>query len=167
LKILHDFTDNVIKARRQELVNSTNAEMSSQDDDDIGSKRKLALLDVLLQSTINGNPLTDLEIREEVDTFVFEGHDTTTSGIAFCLFNLAKNPKIQQKCFDEICDVIGDDLEKSVTLKDLTELKYLELVIKESLRLYPSVPFFGRKLREDLELGETFAFMIFTCFKFK
>lgn len=144
----------MIKARRQEILNNTTATQHADDDDVIGTKRKLALLDVLLQSTINGNPLNDLEIREEVDTFVFEGHDTTTSGIAFCLYNLAKNPKIQEKCIEEIRDIIGDDLEKSVTLKDLTELKYLELVIKESLRLYPSVPFYGRKLREDLEIGE-------------
>lgn len=154
MKILHDFTDNVIKARRQEILKNSTISTQHANDDDIGTKRKLALLDVLLQSTINGNPLTDLEIREEVDTFVFEGHDTTTSGISFCLYELAKNPKVQEKCFEEIRDIIGDDLEKSVTLKDLTELKYLELVIKESLRLYPSVPFFGRKLREDLEIGK-------------
>lgn len=72
LKILHDFTDNVIKTRRRELNNESTKTVkgSTNDDDDIGSKRKLALLDILLQSTIDGKPLTDLDIREEVDTFV-------------------------------------------------------------------------------------------------
>lgn len=157
LKTLHDFTDNVIKTRRRELdmlkSKEDKSKKSDDDNNDIGSKRKLALLDILLNSTIDGNPLTDLDIREEVDTFVFEGHDTTTSGISFCLYNLAKYPNVQQKCIEEIRNVIGDDLERSVTLQDLNELKYLELVIKESLRLFPSVPFYGRKLNEDIEVG--------------
>jgi cytochrome P450 len=38
-------------------------------------------------------------------------------------------------------------------MKDLTEMKYLERVIRESLRVYPSVPFFSRLLKEDIEIG--------------
>jgi cytochrome P450 family 4 len=74
LKILHDFTDNVIVARQKELEKKlANNEKLIDEDDDIGGKKKLALLDVLLQATIDGKPLTNLDIREEVDTFVFEG----------------------------------------------------------------------------------------------
>lgn len=154
LKILHDFTDSVIVARREELANKMKDGKSLvEDEDDVGSRRKLALLDVLLQSSINGQPLTNMDIREEVDTFMFEGHDTTTSGIAFCLYNLAKYPKAQQKAFEEIRTVIGVDVSKPVTQKDLNDLHYLDLVIKETLRLFPSVPFFGRKINENVEIG--------------
>jgi cytochrome P450 family 4 len=157
LKILHNFTDSVIVARREELSKKLKEDKHEEKiDDDIGSKKKLALLDVLLQSTINEQPLSNLDIREEVDTFVFEGHDTTTSGIAFCLYNLAKHPEVQQKVYEEIKSVIGEDVEKPVTQKDLNDLSYLELVIKETLRLYPSVPFFGRKIHEDVEISECF-----------
>ena len=155
LKVLHDFTDSVIIARRKELENNLkNQNQTNDNENDIGSKRKLALLDVLLQSTIDGKPLTNLDIREEVDTFMFEGHDTTTSGISFCLYNLAKYPEVQQKAFDEIRNVIGDDVNQPVTQKILNDLHYLELVIKESLRLYPSVPYFGRKIRENVEISK-------------
>lgn len=116
----------------------------SNQNGDQPSKRKLALLDVLLHSTIDGQPLSNMDIREEVDTFMFEGHDTTTSAIAFCLYELARNPQVQRKACDEIKIVIGDDVNKAITLKDLNDLQYLELVIKETLRLFPSVPMYGK-----------------------
>lgn len=153
LKVLHNFTDNVILARRNELVNSIEEQRVDKNDNDLGIKKKSAFLDILLQSTIEGKPLTNLEIREEVDTFMFEGHDTTSSGICFVLYNLAKYPEIQEKVWDEIQTVIGTDVNVPVIMQQLNDMHYLELVVKETLRLYPSVPLFGRKIREDIEIN--------------
>lgn len=153
LKVLHGFTDSVILARRDELMKSL-AMPAEEVKDEVGSKRKMALLDVLLRSRVNGRPLSNMDIREEVDTFMFEGHDTTTSGIAFSLYNLAKYPKIQQKAFSEIRNVIGDDMTTPVELNDLNNLNYLELVIKETLRMFPPVPFYGRKIKKSFDLSE-------------
>jgi cytochrome P450 family 4 len=154
LKILHDFTDSVILSRRDELMKNNNSNTTAKGDEDVGAKKKMAFLDILLQSTIEGQPLSNMDIREEVDTFMFEGHDTTSSGIAFCLYNLAKYPEIQQKAFEEIRNVMGDDLKSPATLTILNDLNYLEMVIKESLRLYPSVPMFGRRMPENVELSQ-------------
>lgn len=152
LKILHGFTDSVIQRRRDEILNSSE---SGSEQDNVGLKTKKALLDVLLQATIDNQPLTNMDIREEVDTFMFEGHDTTTSGIAFALFNIAKYPEVQQKVLEEIESELGDD--ETLTLQNLNKLHYLELVIKESLRLYPSVPYFARKFVEETTIhGWTF-----------
>lgn len=83
-----------------------------------------------------------------------QGHDTTTSGITFCLYNIAKYPEVQEKCIKEIREVFGDDKTAPTTLSNLNDLHYLDLVVKESLRLYPSVPFIGRKALEDIELSK-------------
>ena len=50
--------------------------------------------------------MTDLEIREEVDTFMFEGNDTTASAISWCLYNMATHPEYQQKCREEIQQIM-------------------------------------------------------------
>ena len=128
-----------------------------------------ALLDVLLMSTIDGKPMSNEAIREEIDTFSFAGscinfkrtfkcvikipgHDTTSCAIAYCLFNIAKHPEVQQKSYEEVMNVLGD-VDREITMNDLNELNYLELVIKESLRLFPPVPIIGRKLLKDIDLS--------------
>lgn len=68
IKVLHSFTRSVIRARREQLMSAP--ENRSIDVD--GVKTKYALLDILLRSTIDGEPLSDADIQEEVDTFMFE-----------------------------------------------------------------------------------------------
>ncbi|XP_023309753.1 cytochrome P450 4V2-like isoform X2 [Anoplophora glabripennis] len=146
LKVLHSHTDKVIDKK----INSKSAE-SVSDSEDFGGKRKVAFLDLLLESTIDGKPLTRADLREEVDTFMFEGHDTTASAITFALYTLATNPDVQQKVVEEQKTIFGSNQKAYVTASDLQNMKYLELVIKETLRLYPSVPIIGRKLNEDVK----------------
>lgn len=70
LRILHDFTNNVIIQRRRNLLNG-NYNVEPCEVNEIGMTKKMAFLDILLQSTIDGVPLTDTEIQEEVDAFMF------------------------------------------------------------------------------------------------
>lgn len=82
LRVLHGFTDSVIHKRRNELLtmkinnnDSSDDGQATTDADDsavIGIRQKRAFLDLLLLANVDGKPLTDLEIREEVDTFMFE-----------------------------------------------------------------------------------------------
>ena len=50
----------------------------------------------------NGDSLTDLEIRDECDVILFAGHDTTSSATSWGLYNLAKFPEHQEKCYEEV-----------------------------------------------------------------
>lgn len=160
LRVVHSFVDDVIRKRRRELeVNTNRCEDDGDDgehDDDVGIRKKQVLLDTLLQSTCNGEPLTDLDIREEVSVFIVGGHDTITSATTFCLYNLATHPEVQQKCFNEALNVFGPASNKqSVTMSMLNQLPYLELVIKETLRLFPPLPLIGRLAMEDIKLSES------------
>ncbi|XP_037052057.1 cytochrome P450 4d1-like [Bradysia coprophila] len=148
LKVLHGFTERVIQERRQKFV----AQSSTDTVDKKFTQTTKTFLDILLQGEIDGKPLSNLDIREEVDTFMFEGQDTTSSALLFCFFSLARYPEIQQKCFQEIRNVLGDN-RSAATCNDLNNLRYLDLVIKETLRLYPSVPLIGRLLSEELTIG--------------
>ena len=56
---------------------------------------------VCLQDS-DGDGLSDQEIQDEVDTFMFAGHDSTSSSLSWCLYNLAKHPQQQQRCREEI-----------------------------------------------------------------
>lgn len=159
LRIVHSFADDVIRKRRQELTESANKGDDNNNDgqdDDIGIRKKRVLLDTLLQSSIDGEPLSDLDIREEVSVFIVGGHDTITSATTFCLYNLAKHPEAQQKCFNEALNVFGPASNKQpVTLSLLNQLSYLELTIKETLRLFPPLPLIGRLAMEDIKLSES------------
>ncbi|XP_044267668.1 cytochrome P450 4V2-like [Tribolium madens] len=140
LNVIHSYTRDVIK-RRQSAMNTRETEQ----------KKKKTFLDLLLEAN-NGNEqqLTLEEIREEVDTFMFAGHDTTASTISFALFCLANHSEEQKRVFIEQKEIFGNDIDRAVTFQDLKKMKYLEHVIKETLRLYPVGPFFSRELDKDV-----------------
>ena len=75
--------------------------------------------------------------------------------MCFTLFLLSRHKDVQDKVFDEIKEVLGTDKNgATVNYRTLQELKYLELVLKESMRLYPPVPIIGRLLDEDVKIGK-------------
>ncbi|XP_058823827.1 cytochrome P450 4d2-like [Topomyia yanbarensis] len=159
LSVLHGFTDSVIRERKSQLEDDQSQKLAQQklDETDIYGKRKMTLLELLLNVTIEGHPLSDTDIREEVDTFMFAGHDTTTSCISFCAYHIARNPAVQDRLVSEMEQIIGKDFRMAeLTYSTLQELKYLDMTIKEVLRIHPSVPVIGRKSASDMIIdGQT------------
>ncbi|XP_022710511.1 cytochrome P450 4c3-like [Varroa jacobsoni] len=152
LDTLHSFTRKVIEKRKAEMLaeRETNTE-TSNNKEDTGLKKRRPFLDLLLETHLEDSQLLPLEgIREEVDTFVFEGHDTTPMGVSWTLCLLAENPDIQAKVHQGLDDIFGNDNDGSITQDDLSKMKYIERCIKEAQRLYPSVPLIARFVNQDL-----------------
>lgn len=152
LKIMHTFSKRVISERRNYLKKN-NVKWESDETDIPGQKKRRAFLDLLLLSTCNGEFLTDEEVQEQVDTFMFAGHDTTGSSLSSIIYMLGAHPNVQKRLKEEVEQVIGLD-DKIVTKEDLDQLKYMDAVIKESLRLFPPVAVFARNLKQDAKIGE-------------
>jgi cytochrome P450 family 4 subfamily V len=140
---LHDFTRRVIAQRKAERATSISAAPSPR-----GSN----FLDTLLQMQADGSAaITDAEIQEEVDTFMFEGHDTTGVSLGWTLYCLGRNVDFQLQLQRELDAVMG---QRTVPdHDDLQRMPYLHACISESLRLYPPVPMFSRTTTEPLTLG--------------
>ena len=107
------------------------------------------MIDTLLDMYDNGD--IDMEgIEDEVNTFMFAGHDTTSTTLSWTLYLIGRHKHIQQRLVDEISEAC----ETHSTLIDrVRSLKYMECVIKESLRVYPPVGGMGRELKKDAELN--------------
>nr|CAD7197562.1 unnamed protein product [Timema douglasi] len=157
VKILHGFSNKVIRERKEEIRRQKEEELCSappaEDDAHIyGRKKRLAFLDLLIEASQDGAVLCNEDIREEVDTFMFEGHDTTSAAICWALYLLGSHPAIQDRVVEELNYVLGD-YDRRLVMKDFQNLKYLECCIKEALRLYPSVPFIARQLKQDVKIA--------------
>ncbi|XP_070104331.1 cytochrome P450 4B1 isoform X2 [Equus caballus] len=141
-QVAHDHTDRVIRERKAAL-------QDEKEQEKIRKRRHLDFLDILLGARDeDGIKLSDAELRAEVDTFMFEGHDTTTSGISWFLYCMALYPEHQQRCREEVREVLGD--RDSFQWDDLGKMTYLTMCIKESFRLYPPVPQVFRQLSKPV-----------------
>lgn len=155
LKILHGFTRKIIEERKQyheetggKYLNDLD-EGSSRDSDAV-SRKRLAMLDLLIAAS-KKNLIDDEGIREEVDTFMFEGHDTTGMAICFTIMLLAEHKEIQERARAEVKEAL-EETDGKLSMSILQRLPYLERCIKEALRLYPSVHFISREIKQDMHL---------------
>jgi cytochrome P450 len=132
LKVVDDLIWGLIRARKAE--GGEGREMLSQ------------ILNAVKQA---GGGISDREVRDEVSTLFVAGHDTTSAASAWLWFALSQNPEVERRAIEEV-DALGD---RPITHEDLPRLKYVEMVVKESMRMFPASAFlFGREALETVEL---------------
>jgi cytochrome P450 len=94
--------------------------------------------------------LTDEELISNMFIFFFAGHETTAGTLHWAMLELCKNPKVQEKFYQEVKEVLGG---RNATFDDLPNLKYAFGVFKETLRTHPPVKNIIKKSIEKVTLG--------------
>jgi cytochrome P450 len=105
------------------------------------------------QDAETGATLNDQEICNELKTLFGAGHETTALMLMWTLYLLAQNPSIEEKLNLESLDVLDG---RQPTLEDLKRMPYTEMVINESMRLYPPAwSLMVRRAHADMQFGDT------------
>lgn len=100
-----------------------------------------------------GETLSDQEICNELKTLFGAGHETTALWLMWTFYLLAQAPEVDEKLYQEAMAVLG---ERNPSLEDLKKLEYTDMVLNESMRLYPPAwSLMVRKARDEIRFGET------------
>jgi cytochrome P450 len=109
------------------------------------------LLSMLLQAhDDDGSQMTDSQLRDEVMTLFLAGHETTALALSWGWYLLATNPEVEKRFHAELDEVLAGRLPE---VSDLPQLCYTEMIVKETLRLYPPAYAVGREPIEECEIG--------------
>ncbi|MBA2682528.1 MAG: cytochrome P450, partial [Ktedonobacteraceae bacterium] len=104
---------------------------------------------LLAQDEETGQGMSDRQVRDEVQTLLLAGHETTANTLSWTWYLLSEHPEIERRLHAELNDVLGGRIP---TVEDLPDLKYTRMVLEEALRLYPAAPIISRKAIADDEL---------------
>jgi cytochrome P450 len=112
------------------------------------------LLSMLLLATDvegDGGRMSDLQLRDESMTIFLAGHETTANALAWTWYLLARNPDVERDLHRELDEVLGG---RTPSPDDYPRLPYTEMVLAESMRMFPPAWAIGRFAIEDVQIGE-------------
>ncbi|XP_051167209.1 uncharacterized protein LOC127285302 [Leptopilina boulardi] len=105
-------------------------------------------------SNSNGFKFEGDNLLAQALTIFAAGYDTSSSTMSFALFELAKNREMQSKLREEINGAIKKN-NGQITYEMTTDLEYLDMIVSETLRMYPTLPFIDRKTTKNYKIEET------------
>jgi cytochrome P450 len=98
----------------------------------------------------DGGRMSDVQLRDEVMTLFLAGHETTANALSWTWYLLAQNPEAEARLHEEVDTVLAG---RRPAFEDLPRLRYAEMVLAESMRLYPPAWGLGRRSLRDQTLG--------------
>jgi cytochrome P450 len=143
-KILNDTISKMITTRRAETANTPGVDIEP---------KYLDMMSMLLDAKYeDGSSMNDQLIMDELITLFAAGHETTSNALTWAIYLLSQNPDNQQKLQEELDQVLE---ERDAQFSDLENLKYTEMVIKESMRLLPPAwTLNARQANQDTQIGK-------------
>ncbi|KAK7806216.1 hypothetical protein U0070_008879, partial [Myodes glareolus] len=123
-------------------------------------KHRVDFLQLMMNSHNNSKDneshkaLSDMEMLAQSVMFIFAGYETTSSTLAFTLYSLATHPDIQKKLQEEIDMALPNKAPPSYD--KVMEMEYLDMVLNETLRLYPIANRLERVCKQDVEMDGVF-----------
>ncbi|XP_065082874.1 probable cytochrome P450 313a4 [Ochlerotatus camptorhynchus] len=128
-------------------------EQFHKSNDDNGTSKPKNVLECLKKYICEVNPAAKDDIPHHIVMILFAGNDTTAKTVSFILLMLAMHPDVQDRCFQEIMQVCtGED--GFVSAEDVANLTYLDMVCKETMRLYPVGPMLARVTTGEVKLND-------------
>jgi cytochrome P450 / NADPH-cytochrome P450 reductase len=100
-----------------------------------------------------GRPLPDRDIVSQCITFLIAGHETTSGLLSFAIYHLMEHPAVAARAQAEVDDVLGTDLSLPPTDAQLGRLSFVDQILEETLRLWPTAPAFFRRPLVDTTVG--------------
>ncbi|UYV77775.1 CYP4V2 [Cordylochernes scorpioides] len=144
----------VILERREEFKKLlSEGKTPTNPEEEFITRRRRAFLDMLLYYHLVEGSMGLEEVKEEVDNFMFTGHDSAALTTSWVIYFLGLYQNIQSRVMEELEEIYGENSDSDVTIEDTKKMEYLGCVMKESLRIYTGIPYIARHLTEDLKIG--------------
>lgn len=118
---------------------------SSEDRGDL-----LSMLLLAQDTEGDGGVMTDVQLRDEAMTIFLAGHETTANALAWTFYLLGQNPDVARELRRVVDEVLGDRVPAA---EDYPRLQYVEMVLAESMRLFPPAWAVSRLAIQDVEVG--------------
>ncbi|WP_324199163.1 cytochrome P450 [Nocardia amamiensis] len=134
LRVLDEITHDIIRRHRQD------------------AHERGTLLSIMMgaRDSETGAGMDDKQLRDEVFTMLFAGHETSAATLSWAWYLIGRHPDVERRLYEEIERVLGD---RRPTMEDLPHLVFTRRVIEETLRLYPPGWQACRQATEDDEIG--------------
>ena len=139
VEFMNNLVDDIIRERRK----------------GVGNTAQKDLLNYMLAGVDKqtGESLSDENIRYQINTFLIAGHETTSGLMSFALYYLLNNPDVLAKAYAEVDEVLGRDISVIPTIQQVSKLTYVNQILSETLRLWPTAPALGLTPYEDEIIG--------------
>ncbi|GBL89815.1 Cytochrome P450 4C1 [Araneus ventricosus] len=140
IQIAHGLSEKVIKEKKIEMISDINLKSKSENDPEESSfEKRKPFLELLLEYHLKDPSFTEKDVREEVDTFMFAGYDTSSVTVSWVLYCLGVYQEIQKKVHEELENIFETEENNKISRETLTRMKYLECVIKVLQSIYESL----------------------------